>query len=440
MKNNNVLDWLVEFDIPPYGGQQDPTSGGTAPTTDPYQNTPQGGGNPNIGNEPNQMNTDPGKMDTQPKPEDISKDPQHPHMPEEKPHHDDFEVWKSHYFKESIKGDTQILMDLLSQVRDRENLSDYQEKFIEDNWNVQLLRQDSNINKASKEIRQLVKDQLDKNNPATSIVNHIKEVLDQEPLLNNIFIKMKGYMGQKGDLHRKYIAALLGAVQVGTGANTEDIIYNEREYSIKISTRFNARWGEVALCNWALKESDPERFLSSPEVKRLQEGSPEEKEALRHRIVIESIAQQLETRAFIINVTGDDGTIYSLGWDIATSLRSAFAEGKLVVKVSRSEASEALFADTGELTVLEDISIMYSKETGEQDENGMPAREELEFISRKNGMLVLNATRKVIKEATTNIQGMSYKETPYTGNPSDLKILKRCVYSTYEMLLRQCGG
>ena len=66
-------------------------------------------------------------------------------------------------------------------------------------------------------------------------------------MISNIFIKIKGLLGAKGDMHRKYIASLLGAVQVGSGANSEDIVYNEKDYSIRISTRFNDKFGRVEI-------------------------------------------------------------------------------------------------------------------------------------------------------------------------------------------------
>jgi hypothetical protein len=203
----------------------------------------------------------------------------------------------------------------LNEVRDRDGLESYQRKFVEDNLNIQFLRQNSNIEKASREIRKLLKEQLDQNNPATSVVGHLVDVLATVPQLNNIFIKLNGYGNQKSDLHRKFIAALTGSVQVGSGANNADIIFNERQYSIMMSTRFNAEWGNVSIGNWSLKEDDPSRYLSEPELKRLAEGSPEEKDVLLRRVVVESLTDQFKQRAFVINVVGDDGTIYCLGCD-----------------------------------------------------------------------------------------------------------------------------
>jgi hypothetical protein len=369
--------------------------------------------------------------------EDVSEDPQAPDMPEEKKTEQDFEVWKSNYFKESVKGDVNKMMDLLSVMRDRE-LEPYQRKFVEDNWNVQLLRQNSNVATASKHVRKSIRDQLDKNNPATSVVNHLVSSLDSERGLNDTFIRMMGYSGNKGELHRKFIAALTGSVQVSSSPDKENVIFNERDYSIKMGTRLNSEWGEVALGSWSLREDDPERYLSEPELKRLSEGSPEERDVLRRRVVVESIAKHFEEQAFVINVVGDDGTIYYLGWDMSNALRGAYSEGKVVVKAVKSQNSEAMISDDGQIVPMIDLKIYFVKETGGQDENGDPEVDELEFMEKRNGMLFLTAGLQTIKDAAEAMQGTEFKEVPYQGNPSDLKVLKRCVYSAHDMLMRQC--
>ena len=428
-------DWLLEQDIPAGGGQPD-MAGGQAPMSG-VAGDPGMTADPNVSNLAQNQQA-PGGMPEAPTGEedDVSGDPEAPDMPEEQ-ERDDFEVWKDKYLKESIKGDPNVLIDMINEVREDE-LEAYQRKFVEDNLDIQLLRMNSNIAEASDEVRKMIKDQLDQNNPATSVVSYITDVLSSQPLLNNIFIKLNGYGALKSDLHRKFIAALTGSVQVGSGANTEDIIFNDREYSIMMSTRFNARWGDVNIGHWALKEDDPERYLSEPELKRLSEGSPEEKDALRHRIVVESIADQFNTRAFIINVVDEKGSIYTLGWDIANAVKGAYSDGKLVVRTRHSDNSEAMIDDNGEIIPLIDLNINYVYETGGQDEEGQPAVEETEFLQRRNGMLFLVATMDTIKEASTTMQSTVFKEVPYAGNPSDLKVLERCVYSAHDLLLRQC--
>ena len=369
--------------------------------------------------------------------EDVSEDPQAPDMPEDK-ESPDFEVWKSNFFKESAKGDASKLMDMISPMRDKETLEPYQRKFVDDNWNIQLLRMNSNVASASKQIRKSIREQLDKNNPSTSVVNHMFNTLESVPSLNETFIKMMGYSGNKGELHRKFIAALTGSVQVSSSPDKENIIFNEKEYSIKMATRLNSDWGEVALGSWSLREDDPERYLSAPELKRLSEGSPQERDILRRRIVIESIAKQFEEQSFIIDVVNDEGTIYHLGWDMSNALRGAYTEGKVVVKAVKSENSEAMISDDGQIVPMVDLRIYFVKETGGQDEFGNPEVDEIEFMERRNGMLFLTAGLVTMKEASESMQGTELKEVPYAGNPSDLKALKRCVYSTHDLLMRQC--
>lgn len=431
MINHNLEDWLIEVDIPAAGGQPDPGVGGP-PVSDPFANSPnianpapaQMGGNlPDMGG---------GEED------DVTQDPQAPDMPEPEQGYEDFEVWKLNYFKESIKSDAQALLDFMSAWREKDDLAPHQRKFIEDNWQIQTLRLNSDISEASKQIRRNIRDQLDRNNPATSVVNHIHQVLDTMPHMNHNFIKMLGYSSMKGELHRKYLAALLGAVQVSSSPNEENIIFNETEYAIKIPTRFGSQWGEMQLGSWSLREDDPERYLSDPELKRLQGGSPEEKDVLRRRVVVESIAKQFEEQAFIIHSVADDGTIYAFGWDLANSLRAAYVEGKLVVRTRHSDNSEAMIDDNGAIVPMIDLNINFVKETGSQLPDGEMEKEEIEFMQRRNGMLFLVAGVQTLRDAAISMQGSEFKEIPWTGNPSDLKVLRHCIFSIHDMLMRRC--
>jgi hypothetical protein len=432
-------DWLAEQDMPMIGDPSPAAGspGGALPLGagpggfDPKEAPP--GRDPNAPPDPNITQQGlPGK----PEDDDVTKDPSSPDMPEEKDDLD-FEEWKNKYFKESIKGDPNDLLDLLGEVKNRE-LNAYEYKFIWDNIQIQYLRQNANIHEASNKIRKLIRDQLDQNNPATSIVNHMEETLKTMPELNNVFIKMIGLLGGKGDAHRKYIGALTTSVQVGSGAGFQpDLIFNEKDYAIKISSRFNAEWGDVFLGKWTLKEDDPERFLEKPELERMEDdGSPEEKDVLRRRVVMESIADAYKKRAFVINVVAEDGTIYTLGWDLANSLQSAYKEGKLVVRAVKSEDSEAMIDDDGAIIALLDLKINYLKPTGKFDAEGEKETEELPFIERKDGMLFLVADLDLVKEAASTLQGITFKSTPYNGNPSDLNALKRSVPDVTELILR----
>lgn len=393
--------------------------------------------NPNAGDPNPSITNMPGQDDMV---DDISDDPDFPDMPEDEEQAEeiDFEVWKKNYFKATIKGDTEELLDLLQMVRSLEGLDDYQNKFVEDNFNIQLIRRLSNVDKASKELRRNLQSSLDKNAPTVSVVNNLVAILETAPMLNEILIKLEGYKSLKGDLHRKFIAALLGAVQVGSGYEMEDIIYNEREYSISISTRLNARWGNVVLGPWSLKEDDPYQYLKDAELERLRSGSPEEKQVLRRRIVIESISSQFSDRGFVIQVVSDDGTTHSLGWDLGASIKNAYNNGKLVVRTRKSDNSEAMITDDGKIVPMIDLSIDYMHNTGQVDANGDPIKERKEFLERRNGMLFLVADVNTIKEAGTAFSGAVFNEQPYNGNPSDIPELRKCVYSAYDLLNRQC--
>ena len=162
-------DWITMNEAMP--GMPDPAAGGVA--VGPPGGMPGAPGGPSVTNPPpadmatppqNQAGSQPGQQP------DISNDPQTPDMP---PSHQmggegvDFEQWKNLYFKNSIKGDTQQLIDLIHQIRDLD-LDTYPRKFVEDNLQVQFLRQNANIDKASKEIRKLLREELDQNNPSRS--------------------------------------------------------------------------------------------------------------------------------------------------------------------------------------------------------------------------------------------------------------------------------
>jgi len=364
------------------------------------------------------------------------REPKEPDMPKDSKV-SDFSSWKNKFFKESIKNDVGTLLQMIMNVRDGE-LSTYQRKFVEDNLQIVFLRQNSNINKASGDMRKKIRDDLDMANPGVSLTNHFATTLSSMPELINTFIKISGYCSNKADLHRKYIASLIGAIQVGSGAQQEDIVYNEKTYSIRISTRFNSKFGSIDAGRWALQQDDPQKYLADAELEKLDSGAPEEKKVLRHRIIIESIATSFEKRVFIVNVLADNGTLYFIGMDLSNILRSGYDNGVLTVSSYQNDASEALFDSDGNLITLQDIKIQYQKETGEMDENGNPLKDKTEFLVKKDGLLLINASLETLLDAAGNVNGLSVKELPFNGNPSDLVNLTRCVASTPELILRNC--
>ncbi|MEI7488159.1 MAG: hypothetical protein WCJ72_12260, partial [Chryseobacterium sp.] len=174
------------------------------------------------------------------------------------------------------------------------------------------------------------------------------------------------------------------------------------------------------------------------ELERMEDGAPEEKDVLRKRIIIDSISSFFKKRAFLVNVVGEDGTIYLLGMDLSTALKSAYNKGKLIVQFFESANSEAIIDKENNLIPVSDIKIMYQKDLGQLDESGKPIKENVEFISRRDGVLFLIASEEIIKEAGFSFTGINIKSIPYNGNPSDLRVLQRCIPSAPEMLLRNC--
>lgn len=423
MANNYINEeWLYEADLPPVAGP--PDTGGMQPPVAQAPPTPQA--------QPQQAGPPPeGPVD------DMSHDPQYPDIPENQDDDNDFESWKMQYVKDSIKGDPNVLEDQIQRVRDKD-LEPYQRKFVEDNLQICFLRQHQDILIPSTKVRKLLKQELDRTSPSTSLVTHLGQTLDEHPLLNEIYIKLTGTGGGKADYHRKFLGAVLGAVQVGSGASNEDLVFEDTDYSIRISTRFNAKWGDVNLGSWMLTEEDPQRYLKEPELQRLEGGSPEEKDVLRRRVVMESIAEMFKERAFVINVVGSDGTVQHLGLDLGNCLRSAYVDGRLVVRTKDNDNREAFIDEEGSIVSIPQMSIYYVKES-ELGETGSNETEEIEFIGHRNGTLYLTAMADLIKESSSVLQGIVFKETPWQGNPTDLLRVSRCSPIVGEILLtRNC--
>ena len=64
--------------------------------------------------------------------------------------------------------------------------------------------------------------------------------------------------------------------------------------------------------------------------------------------------------------------------------------------------------------------------------------EEIEFISYRDGVLYLVANLNLLKQSASTLQGITYRETLWQGNPTDVLKIMRCVPTSSETLLRQC--
>ena len=166
MSKHALESWLSEAS----GDVAAPQSPMGQPDSPPDAGGPPSG-DPNIANQPDQMASNP-KMqqnspDAQPGMPDVANDPQAPDMPDQK-EKQDFETWKNEYFKSIVRGDVNKMIEMIQQIRDA-NLDAYPRKFVEDNLQILFLRQNANIDKASKSIRNAIKQNLDQNNPSVKI-------------------------------------------------------------------------------------------------------------------------------------------------------------------------------------------------------------------------------------------------------------------------------
>lgn len=416
--SNIWQNWLEAEE--PYAGQ--------APTTDPYaQVAGQAPASPAVPTPP------PGDEE-----DNVEDDPAEPDRGDEPDEPKDFEQWRHDFLELSIKGDVANMLDSIGAVQNN-HLELTQRKFVEDNLRILLYRQEANVAKASKEIRSLIKDDLDRTNPGTTVMQHVMSVVEKDPILQEVLVKLAGFFAMKGDPHRKWLAALLGAVQVGGGGDREDLLYSDKDYTINISTRYYTQYGEVALGKWSLKADDPNRYLSEPEVERLQEGSPEEKQVLRRRIIMESISEKFKQRAFLVHIAHPDGTVDSLGWDLGESLRAAYKDGKLVVRGNESVEKDAMISDNGDIVTLVDLDILFVRETGSTDDDGKPEMVEVPFMQRRDSILTLTADIDTVRLAASTMTGMFFRQLPFSGSQSEVLSLTRCVPSLTQLLGQRCG-
>jgi hypothetical protein len=191
------------------------------------------------------------------------------------------------------------------------------------------------------------------------------------------------------------------------------------------------------LGSWSLKEDDPDRFLKDAELERLQGGSPEERDVIRRRVVIESIADQFKQRSFFITTVATDGTVHHLGMDLGNCLQSGFIDGRLVVRSKNSDTRQAFIDDDGNTVAIPDLTIYYIREVDEGISNEKTT-EEIEFIRHRDGSLFLSAQADLLVEATSTLQGVLFKEIPWRGNPTDFLHISRCAPAADEVLLRRC--
>ncbi len=142
--------------------EEDEASANQAPTTEPHANIPglTNSKDPQEAEKPKEEKGPPGLADadlTKDKEKDQSKeDPEDPEIEDDK-ELDDFETWRNDYMKLAIACDTNAMLDSIRPWRNVEDIEAAQAKFINDNYQILLYREDATIDKISKEIRSEIK-------------------------------------------------------------------------------------------------------------------------------------------------------------------------------------------------------------------------------------------------------------------------------------------
>lgn len=430
MKKNNIRSWLLEQESQP--AQQAPTSDPQTGSTDANKvgPVPQQGG-PDL--------SSPATM-ADAKPEDnVVNDPQTPEVPEEK-EEITFEQWKIKFMTMFKNDDVNEMLKSLQPWTQQIDLEVPQKKFITDNQAILQFRQDANIDKISKELRKLIKQSLDKNSPATSLMRHLLTALSkaENPAIRNILIKLPGFYGMKGELHRKYLASLFGMVQIGNGGTDSDLLFIGPDYTIKTSTRFAQEFGNISIGEWTLKKDEAEEILSKSEMDMLSDGSPEERTVLRRRIMIESIAKKFKERVFLIQVVTAEGNLLNLGMDLSDCIISGFNEGKFIIRTNNSEEKSVQVSENGEMITLLDVNLLFTKVLPEVDGNGIRKVKHEPFLQQRSGQLSLVADMETLKEVSLALPGCFFRElsSNLIGDPRFILDIQKKIPSLSEMLLR----
>ncbi len=422
MNRNNLWDFIME------AGEDVPAV--TAPTSDPTT----GSGIPGVaGTErgdsspvamPGQEKTDdkkiPGLGDMEDSKDQV-KEPTDPDLPEED-EDKDFELWRGEFIELSSKLNIKDCLESLRPWKDKvSDLEPPQAKFVNDNYAIFNYLQDPLIYESMKEIRNLIKEQLDKTYPGTVLMQHLTTVIGKKDPLQQVLIKLFAAYGMKADLHRKYVAALLCAVQTGGGNRIWDLVYCEKDFTINIDTRFVTDFGRIELGRWSLKTSDPDQILSDSELDQLKDGSPDMRQSLRRRVTLESFANHFKKRSLLVHINHPEGGTHCVGWDLGESLLAGYHDGRIVVRSHQSDQKRANITESGDIVPLLDTDFLYVQETGETDDSGNPEAVEVPFIEIRDNVAYLVADKKTLENAGAVLNGMFIKEIPYNGNPSDLK-------------------
>ncbi len=279
----------------------------------------------------------------------------------------------------------------------------------------------------------------------TELYSIISSEIEPYKTITDCLTKLPGFYSMKSDLFRKSIAAIANGVQIGSGGTLEDLFIPLAEdgVGIKVCTRCYTDFGNIQIGKWALQFNDPENFLSDAELKKLNDtGSPEEKEVLRKRVIVESIAESFKDKVYLCMIIDPNmGERHEIGFNFAELIRDGWKNGYISIEFKASVGQgDAGVKTDGELIDLQKIQINYVKESPDKlDEEGKPVKEYVEFMDVKNGFLYVTIMGDEFTNFANDAQaGLFYSSKPFDSGPEELLKIQRCVPDIKEILLRKC--
>lgn len=279
----------------------------------------------------------------------------------------------------------------------------------------------------------------------TELMSIFSNEIDRYEMVKDVLQKLPSFYSMKADLFRKTIASLMNAVQIGSGGTLEDLFIpiGENGVGIKVCTRFYTMFGNIQIGKWSVQFNDPENFLSDVELEKLtNSGSPEEKEILRKRVVIESLSENFKDKVYVVMIVNPNtGQRHEIGFNFSELVKDGWKNGYISVdfKASVGEGSAGVKVD-GELIDLQEIHISYVKTSVDKlDEEGMPSKELIDLLELKNEQLYLTISQEEFINFVNDAQaGIFYSSKEFDRGPEELKKVQRCVPDIKEIVLRQC--
>ena len=426
-------------------------------------------------------------------------------VPQEKPQEEiDFEIEKIDYLDMSLKQKNDEMMDKLLEMRNIQSLSPGQYKFITDNIQVLSLARDVDFNDARKSIYKRIKETFgdiaepvqDEEIPDTQtqdvadqetampqtsqpeevptpyqgtesvdyihknlhevneelgsisgveIYSIISEEIERYNTIIETLIKLPSFYAMKADLFRKIICAVSNGTQIGSGGSLEDVFIPLAEggVGIKLCTRIYTDFGNIEIGKWSPKINDPETFLSDEELERLNNsGSPEEKEILKKRVMIESISTAFADKIYLMLICKpESGERIEVGFNLSELVKTGWQNGTITIDFKANIGKGQATLDLeGNLIELQNIVVSYIKDNNDKlDSNGKPLKEHIELLKLKNGVLYIVSNEEEFFDFTSiNSEGIFYNKKQSDLDIEKIQTIQNCVPDIKEILLKKC--